>query len=261
MATITLVNVLPDNSGIKLLIQMTNQAITAVLVERQDPDGFWRTLGQASRLPLVNGQATINDVEMPYDTPVRYRVSQVVPVGSETGLSADITVDSQGESWLKDPAYPTMSVKIPIVTSIQALTRKSRTGVFAVINRANPIVVSGKRQGAEGELVLYTRTDYERNSVNNVIDRGTVLLLQTPPHYGWGSAYVSIADTVETRVGVASEQLRRFDLPFVVVDRPDEISITPALAKTWQAVKTTYPTWGDLKASGKTWRQLLEEGP
>ena len=246
---------------VTLAIAMTGATITRVKVERLDPDGFWRTIVGGDSVPLVAGQGTTQDHEGPLDKAVQYRASQLVPVGSEVVTSAWVTVNSNGRTYLKDMSNPTLIVEIPVVTSIATLTRNARAGVFSVIDRANPIVVSTRRQGPTGEMIAHTLTDAEREQVVDILTRGVVLLLQTPPPYGFGAQYVSIGDVAEARVGLAYEQSRRWTMPFVVVDRPEGLSAPSTIVKTWQAVKDTYPTWGDLKASGKTWRQLLEDGP
>jgi hypothetical protein len=257
MATIVATPV-PNRGGIELDITFS-AAVTKILVERQVPGAAWQTI--ASGETPISTTKEMDDYEAPLDVAVVYRATQTIPAGSETATSAPVTLTSINEGgWLKDPGYPTTNVPVSIITSIRTLTRPSRAGVFNILDRVNPIVVTAKRQGAIGELVMHTTTDAERIALTDLLARGTVLLLQTPPRFGFGSQYVHIADAVEERVALAMEQTRKWVLPFLVVDRPEGLTITP-VGKTWRDVRTIYPTWADLKASGKTWRQLLEEGP
>ena len=121
-------------------------------------------------------------------------------------------------------------------------------------------MVTAKRQGPIGELVMHTLADMERYAVRDLLARGTVLQLSTPPAYGFGSAYIHVGDVDEARVGLAMAPERRWTLA-VHRGRPAGRSALAADARnTWQAVKDTYVNWAELAASGKTWQQLLEEG-
>jgi hypothetical protein len=233
--------------------------VTKVQVGRMDPSGFVELIRYGDLVDTPGGALTLDDFEVPLDTSVYYVVTEKVPVGPTTA-SNKVTLASNGYSWLKDPGYPSMNVKIPVVTSLQTLTRASRTGVFNILDRVNPIVVSAKRQGPTAELIVHTLSNAQRIAMRDLVARGTTLLLQTPPAYGFGSEYIAISDVDEVRVGLASEQSRRWNLPFIVVDRPEGLSSAPTIANRWADVKATYATWADLKATGKTWDQLLQNG-
>lgn len=252
----------PDPTSGAIAVHATVDAgITAVTVGRNDPSGFQQLLRYGSSVPVVGGVVDVLDYEAPMDVPVTYVVTQLTPTGNGSGTSASVTLQSKGKTWLKDPSYPTRNFVVPVVTSIQQLTRPARAGVFEIIDRATPIVVNSVRGSGRGTLVCYTLTDDQRAQMVDILARGTVLLLQSPPAYGWGSVYVSVGDAVESRVGLAYEQSRMWTLPFTVVDRPEGVSTAPVVDKSWQAVKTKYGTWGDLIATGKTNDQLLQEGP
>lgn len=253
-------SLIPDKAGVSIVVTFP-VTVTKVTVSRHDMNGTITVIRQGESLPLVNGTATVEDYEAPLDLAFNYEAVQITPAGTDKATSNTITVPSGQMGWLKDPGQPGAALQLKIITSIESLSRASRSGVFDILDRARPIVVSGVRGSATGQLVCHTLSDQERTAMHGLLDRGTVLLLQTPDPYGFGSRYVAIADVEESRVGLAMEQARRWTLPFIVVDRPEGLAAQPSSAKTWQAVKDTYPTWGDLAASGKSWRTLLEEGP
>lgn len=253
---------MPASGGVELLATF-EPTVTQITIGRHDPSGFVTLIRYGDRIPLNGGSVKVYDYEAPLDVPVYYTATQVSPAGPpvQTYDSNVVTMTSGGQSWLKDPGYPSLNMTIPIITSIETLTRPIRSGMFTIIDRPAPIVVTSRRQTPMGMLVMHTLTDAQRISLTDLLARGTTLLLQTAPEYGFGSRYVHIGDVTESRVGLAMEPARRWELPFTVVDRPEGLAINPSIAKTWGAVKTAYATWGDLAAAGKTWAQLLEEGP
>ena len=235
--------------------------VTHITVGRRDPSGYTQLIRYGDEVALTAGAVRIDDHEAPLDVPVTYIATQALPVGSEFGESAEVVVPSNGVGWLKDPGYPSTNLRLDVITSIEELARPSRAGVFNILDRANPVVITAKRQGVVGELVCHTMTDADRKSMTAILSRGTVLLLQTPYAYGFGSAYVHIGDATETRVGLAMEPSRRWTLPFVETDRPEGLAVQPITDRTWGAVNQTHASWAALAGTGKSFRELLEQGP
>lgn len=249
----------PEAARVKLDITFTNTAVTAVKVERRDPGAPWLIIRSGTSVAATAGAVTVWDAEAPFDTVVTYRVSQVTPTGSETGEVSTL-VGSVGVTWLKDPAFPSRSLPLNEVTALPEVTFASRSGVFAVIDRPRPIVVAARRESWTGTLRFTTTTSAERTRVHDLLARGQVLLLATPAAYGIGNQYVHVGDAVEERVGLVTEQSRRWSLPLTNVDRPESLAVAPRGLR-WVDVKFKYPTWGDLLATGMTWDQLLESEP
>ena len=257
----TLVATFDDSlSRVSLVITFTNVAVTATKVVRIAPDGIETILRSGEKFSLAAGKGTIYDYEVPLDVPVTYKATQVTPVSGspEVILSgAAQTMLSHGKSWLKDPGLASNNLRLDYVQGLPKLSRRARAGVFDVIDRTNPIVVSAKRQSATGDFTFttLTQTDYEK--MIKLINRGEVLLLSTPPAYGVGNVYVHIGDVDEDRIAIgdASNWVRRWTLPLLVVDRPLAITSTAPLER-WSDVKATWATWNDLYAANLTWDQL-----
>lgn len=247
-------------ASVHVEVQMS-ASVTKIKLGRVGPDGYAQVIRYGDMLPTTGGFVAVDDYEVPLDTPVYYVASQAAPVGSEKVTSNTVTVPSRGQSWLKDPGNPSLNMRIPVVTSIESLTRTSKTGVFPIIDRVNPITISTKRGGPVGTLVAHTLTDDQRIDMRDLLAKGSVLLLQTPAAYGFGSEYITVVDVEEKRLGLAMEQSRMWTLPFIVVDRPEGLDHQSTVDRTWRAVRDTYATWNDLAAAGKTWEALLEEGP
>jgi hypothetical protein len=250
----------PDTATgrVRLTIAFTNTSVTVCKIERQDPVAPWVPIRWGSNYACVGGKPNppADDFEAPFDVEVTYRVTQVTPAGSETATVTTM-LPSGGITWLKDPGFPSRNVALHEVKELPEMTYVARSGVFAVIDRARPVVVAAKRQAWTGVLGFTTATDGERLRIHDLLSRGQVLLLNTPYEYGIDNAYVYAGDVTEARIGLVTEPSRAWSLPLTVVDRPESLSLTP-LSIRWIDIKNTYATWGDLAATGKTWNQLVE---
>jgi len=262
MATITVTTtVLAEQAGIHVHGAVTGTpVITSVTIGRQDPSGFQQLLRYGEAVPVVAGVVDIDDFEAPLDVPVTYVIAQAVPAGSTVGTSAPVTVPSFGQTWLKDPAYPTRNMVVPVVTSVTGFTRAARAGVFPILGRANPVAVTSVRGGPEGVITLHTLTDDERRRMEDLLSTGSILLAQGPASE-FGSHYLFIGDVGEERIGLVMEPSRVWTLPFVEVDRPAGLVHASTTDRSWRAVRTTYATWGDVIATGKTNQDILDNGP
>lgn len=271
MGTVT-VTTAPDTTFGRMVVTIafSNTAVTACKVERSSAASGWVVLRSASAFVLESGAGVFYDSEVPFDTPVSYRVTQVTPAGTDQGLSAATVMPSLGVTWLRDPAYPSYNMPLREVTSLTTLTYPARAGVFSIIDRARPLVVAAKRMDWTGELAFTTATMTERSMVLDLIARGQILLLSTPgtpdvPYgngqsWGLGNLYVHVGEVTESRVGVVSDPTRAWTMALTRVDRPADIA-TMTTGLKWNDVKYKYATWGDLIDTGMTWNELQEKTP
>jgi hypothetical protein len=207
------------------------------------------------------GTGTLDDYEAPMDVDLTYRIIQIDPTTTDDPLVLPgYVLDSDGWSWLKDPALPFRNVRLEEVTTIEAETFTSRAGIFDVIDRSRPVVVAARRQDRTTQLDLTTATEAQRLSMVSLLSTGQVLLLTTPGAYGWGNEYVHIGDVTETRIGLAVEPSRRWTLPVAVVDRPISLSYQPAVM-TWADVVSDWATWSDMIDENATWDSLIHGVP
>jgi hypothetical protein len=259
MAITVTATVLDDKAGVSLTATMP-ATYTSVTIGRQDPTGFTAMIRFGESIPVSGGTVTVEDYEAPLDKPVYYVVTQLTPTGNDTGTSNVVTVPSHGYTWIKDPSYTGRNMVIPVVTNVTGLTRAAQSGVFQILDRANPIVVSTVRAGLSATLTCHTLTRTQEQALLDILSSGNVLLLQGPPNE-LGNRYVAIGDVGEELVGLVTDEARVWTLPFTTVDRPAGIASPNPVDNTWRAVKTKYATWGDLTASGLTWQQLVDSGP
>lgn len=240
-----------DQAGVRLFVDYDNTAQATAIVGRMDPNGFTQVIRSGANVPLVGGEAFVYDYEAPLDVDVYYVTGTGWnPDGSliVAAVSNTVRIHSNGYSWLKDPGMPTRNLRLDELENIPELTRSARGGIFHIIDRTNPIVVTSKREGRTGELHFTTATKAQRQMVVTLLSRGQVLLLQTPDASGFGSIYVYVGDVTETRVGTMTEQTRKWTLPITMVDRPEGLA-TAALGTVWSDVGNEFATWTALRTT------------
>jgi hypothetical protein len=270
MATISFV-VRQDPPRVDLTATFTDAAVTTASFGRISAGGLTITLRSGATVPVVNKKATITDWEVPLDTAVVYEVVQVLPsTGTESGQGKALTVQSDptggrmrggGYTWLSDPAVSDRALRLDEVQGQKSQNRVSRAGVFAVIDRPKPIVVSSRRASFVGELEFYTATLQQRTTVLDIISRGQVLLLRTPDYFGLGTIYVHVGDVLEERItALAREPSRRWSLPLTEVDRPEGFA-TMTEGMRWIDVNNRYANWQAVYNTGFTWAELLDQPP
>lgn len=254
------ITVTPDLANARNVIdvQFVDTAITKCTIERRDPNSPWVYIRSGASMDCTAGHVVAYDFEPPFDVGVEYRAIQLTPPGTEQLVSAKTVLASRGSTWLKDPTFPSKSMRLLEVTSLPQLTYGARAGVFSIIDRPKPIAVAARRQSWTGELKFTTQSLAQRDRVNGLLERGQVLLLSTPGGYGIGNQYLHVGDVVEERLTeLVTEATRAWTLPITCVERPAALASAP-LGMRWVDVKFKWPTWDALKATGMTWDELLE---
>ncbi|OKH91506.1 hypothetical protein [Streptomyces uncialis] len=219
------------------------------------PDGLW------DRTPVISDTVVIEDHEAPLNVPVRYHVQlwspSAVLTGTRTSVYVTVALADINTAWLKDPGNPQRNTRV-MVRRAPDWQRPIEQTSFIVRGRRNKIVLSGLRQGAEGELVVWTRSDEERAGLNLLLDSGNTLLWQAAPGMGVTDMYVNAGTVTEARTGgTAQDPWREWTLPLVEADMPTAVGVNGAAGRTWQDVLTEFATWGDVLAAYATWEHVL----
>ncbi|MFF0166846.1 hypothetical protein [Streptomyces prasinus] len=235
-----------------------------ITVYRVGADGS-RTLvrgasGLIDRQPITSDLLIIEDHEAPMGVPVSYRIEMFNPGGGRATRGSDtvqLTLDDINTVWLKDPGNPQRNTQV-VVQSAPDWQRPVEQIAVVVRGRRNKVVLSGRRQGLEGDLAIWTRTDEERQALHLLLDSGNTLLWQAVPGMGVDDMYVAVAQINENRVGqLAQEQWRAWTLPLIEQDMPVTVGINGSAGRTWQDIATEFPTAGDLLDVYATSEDLL----
>lgn len=238
------------------LVWTTPSAPTTATIRRVHMTaGIVPKVRNAEPADLVAGLWSFYDYEAPLDEQFFY----VVTDESQPAViitSAVVSLASGGRTWLKHVSKPSLNTVVQ-VESAPDLSRPIPQGVFDVIGRSQPIVVSLPRKSSRGTLNLVSNTETERRGLWQLLQDGSPLLLLTPVGYGLGHQYISISDVEEKRVvGVGHEPTRRWELEFTVVGRPSGLILESGV--TWQTVLDDYDTWLDIVITEADWQDVLE---
>jgi hypothetical protein len=219
------------------------------------------TGGLLDQTPITSDLLIVEDHEAPLGVPVSYRIeirsAPGAPAATRSSDSVTLTLTDINTAWLKDPGNPQRNLKV-LVEKAPSWQRPIEQTSVVVRGRRNKVILSGRRQGLEGDLAIWTRSDEERQRLHSLLDSGNTLLWQAAPGMGVDDMYVSVAQINENRVGqLAQEQWRAWTLPLVEQDMPVTTGINGAAGRTWQDILTEFATWEDVRDAFDTWEDLL----
>lgn len=218
-------------------------------------------LGLIDHQVITSDLMIIEDHEAPLNMPVYYLIEQYPPgslvAGGRISDTVTLTLDDINLAWLKDPSNPQRNLQV-VVAKAPDWQRPVDQSAFVIRGRRNKVVLSGARQGLEGDLALFTRSDGERASLHLLLDSGNILLWQAVPGMGVSDMYVSVAQATEARTGgLAQDVWRQWTLPLVEADRPVTAGVNGSAGRTCQDLVTEFDTCADLLATYATCEDLL----
>lgn len=210
---------------------------------------------------ITSDRVVIEDYEAPLATPVYYVIEIINPttlaLTSRTSGTVTIPHDDINIAWLKDPGNPQRNTVV-VVQTAPDWQRPIQQSDYVVRGRRNKVILSGRRQGLEGDLAIWTRSDAERFGLHWLLDSGNVLLWQAAPGMGVDDMYVNVGQITEGRTGgTAMESWRTWTLPLVGADMPVTTGVNGSAGRTWQDILSEFTTWGDLLTVYATWEDVL----
>jgi hypothetical protein len=216
--------------------------------------------GLIDRQNVTSDLMVVEDHEAPLNTPASYYIELRSPSGvlsTRTSTSATVTLADVNEAWLKDPGNPQRNCKV-VVQSPPSWQRPVEQSSYIVKGRRNKVTLAGRRQGLEGDLAVWTRSDEERRALHLLLDSGTTLLWQAVPGMGVDDMYVAVGAIDEGRIGnLAQEPWRAWKLPLVEADMPVTTGVNGSGGRTWQDILAEFTTCADLPPVYATNEALL----
>ena len=245
----------PDYARVLLSITWdTPTAPATATISRVNADGSTEVVRSANPAPLVAGQWVGHDYDPGLDSVISYVATSTDQPGTVIE-STEITLPSQGKSWLKHPGKPSMN-RIVTVVRPPSLTRPIDVGVFSVLGRRLPIAVSTTRRSATGTLELASFTEDDRAGLLNLFSDGAVLLFTAPNGYGVGRLFLAVGDVEEVNPsGAGTEPSRVWTVPFTEVGAPAGDVL--AAGNSYSDVLGAYGSYSDLLQSEGTYEGLL----
>lgn len=191
-----------------------------------------------------------------------------------------VTLVAGRDGWLRDPQNPPSSVRMDNCAShtldcldadrfvffqgVDEASFASATGVFDVIDAANPLTVAQTRKSEETALRLVSTTIADIPPLKRLFSTGRDLLVSLPSDYGWGiesygSEPVTVGDVQMSRLNRRDmrKPQRLWTLPVRVTDADETF---PSGATGSNNIPITGATFGDMKATGLTYGQLKAGG-
>lgn len=158
------------------------------------------------------------------------------------------------EVWLKSLARPFLNRAVT-VTDWSDITRPSRSGVFEVVGRAAPLVVSEVRGSRRWSMDVRAADLGEASQIDVMLTSGDLQFIHVPTDCAVPGGYVAVGDTTERRPTPRSTR-RIFALPLTEVAAPAADVVGATI--TCQGVLNAYATCADVLAAHATCADLLE---
>lgn len=252
------------------LVRLTHRGLTAgqlLTMWRLGSDGI-RSLvrgpnGLLDSEPITAETFVIEDYEAPLGVPVSYyseiRDSSGTLVETAEWTTVTIPFDDINLCWLKDPGNPQRNLMLMVPAGGGPdWARPVDQASYVVKNRANKVTRSNIRNGREGDLLVWTRSDTERKSLAWLLSSGGTLLWQTAPGVGVGNMYVSVGQVAESRSGQdADDAWRTWTLPLVEADMPVTTGVNGSAGRTWQDILSEFGTWSEVRSTFATWEDVF----
>ena len=199
-----------------------------VTLERR-ANGVIRAVEGADSITVPDKLATEFDVEdfsALQNTVVEYRAVSLWTDGATSEIIKGdwVLMDTDylnfGGDVLFHAARPDLRMKVT-VASIGAVSRDTPQEIVYGMDRADPIVVSGRTRYPTGQVTLYTFSDEDRRQLLFLV-RNTDILAFSPwkPNYGYDIVpYLAVGKTVEERPSPrGNEPTRKWTLDFQQVE-------------------------------------------
>lgn len=229
-----------------------------ITVQRVHPSGTTVTLRDATLIRTNGGGFLVRDYELPIGVPVEYTAYLYADQNGAALVDTSNTVRIQWDSdseWLKDPLEPARNMPI-LVQAPGESNFAVPAGVFAVLNRPDPITIGTVRQADQGELTLVTLESEDSAKLNRITASGNALLFQSTQESEYGNLYFQpLGLRKSSFVALRDSPERSWTLQYQETRPP----VGPtAAAVTWADVVAQYDTWADLVADFTSWQDVLE---
>lgn len=231
-------------------------AASQLTIMRINPDGSSSPVRttDGNPLQLASGVGTVYDYEMPLGQLVSYTTLEVPGV-----TSLQTSVDAP-RPWLVHPGVPDLSVQLGTFMpgSFTKRTRPVTQGVFQVMSRENPVVVTdGVRKGIQSSFSVLVTNANDLDAIDTILSGAATLLLNISPSLGFTfpTCYIAVGPVdYQPMQDKVFEQQFTVVMPFTVVDRPAGGS---QAQRTWVDVIAAYGSWNAVMAAYRTWQDEL----
>lgn len=179
----------------------------------------------------------------------------LVAVPEVTIFSASIT-PTLDSAWLKNIGRPFLNRPVTVVMQPdQTVTRQPRDGVFDIVGRSFPVVVTDLRTSRSWTMQVRTDTRADADTLDLVLSTGDPMFVHLPAGCQVRGGYVRIGATSQQWHPLRPEEAT-FTLPLTECAAP-AATVLPAVG-TWATVLANYADWSAVLLAHPTWADLLE---
>lgn len=146
--------------------------------------------------------------------------SSGVLTARNSSYAKDSDTWTSSEWWIKHPTRPSLNY-YPIIKSAPSRTAEARQGVFNVLGRRSPVVVTDVLGSWTGQVAIRCDSDADRAALDDILADGQPLLIQAPPGVYYDDCWMAVSGIERTRAVDSGLFATTFDtLTWVEVDVP-----------------------------------------
>ncbi len=234
-------------------------AIRAVVDSRQHGN-YQFSLVRGGKVGVVAGSFAkqVDDYEFVSGVPMDYRIRAYASAEGTTDVVVAQAVVTQSqvldEVWIKYIASPSLNTKVALI-GWGDISRASRTALYDVKGRSDPIAVTDVHSSRRVEVQLRTATVDDGDALDHALSSGAPLFLHVPITVALPSLYAVAGDYSYTRPSARSVA-RHWSLPLTEIAAPPP-SVTGS-AVTCQTILDGYGTCADVLAAFATCQDLAD---
>jgi hypothetical protein len=151
--------------------------------------------------------------------------------------------------WLKFITQPALNRRLEFMGRTE-VSRESRTAVYQVQNRSDPVVVSDVHSSRQFTIKVKTESAQDTDALDHALRQGLACYLQVPAGINCPSVYAAVGSYSFEPPALKSAR-NVWSIPLVEVAPPPPTVVSPQA--TWQQLLNQYATWGDLMDAVPIW--------
>jgi hypothetical protein len=194
----------------------------------------------------------VDDYEFPSGVDLLYRIEGLTGASSGSVVVQSATVARRSIAdavWLKFITQPALNRKVDFMGRTD-VSRDSRTSVYNVVGRSDPVVVSDVHSSRTFTIKVKTETVGATEALDHALSQGLPCYLQVPATINTPSMYAVVGSY--SFEAPATKSLRNiWTIPLTEVAAPPPSIVSPQA--TWQELIDKYATWQDVLDNVPTW--------
>jgi len=231
-------------------------SVTSVRVSRRRVQGGVWELVRGGVVDVQAGRMVrpVDDYEFPSGTDLDYRIEGVTSTGV-VQQSATVRRRSVADAvWLKFISRPALNRRLEFMGRSD-VSRPSRTALYDVQGRPDPVVVSDVHSSRRFSIRVKTETAQDTDALDHALQQGLPCYLQVPAGINCPSIYAVVGDYSFAPPARTSAR-NVWTIPLTEVSAPPASIVSPGA--TWAQLLIDYPSWEAVLAAVPTWLDIAD---